>query len=51
MKRLNNRETGRGDGGDRLTNIPLTPPCQEGMMKLTSWPGGAENTPGRGATC
>ena len=48
--RPNNSETGRGHGYDLLTRSPLTPPCQEGMMIPTSWPGGAVNTPSRGAT-
>ena len=48
--RPNNSETDKGPGGDRLTGSPLTPPHREGMMVSTSWPGGAGNTPGHGAT-
>ena len=50
MKQRDNGETGKGHGGDRLAGSPLTPPFLEGMMTLTSWPGGADNTPGHGAT-
>ena len=51
MKLLNNSDADKGHGGDRLTRSPLTPLQEEGMMTPTSWPGGAYNTPGRGATC
>ena len=51
MKRLGSSEAGKGCGGDRLTASPLTPLRPSGIIGATSWPGGAVNTPGRGATC
>ena len=50
MKQINNSDGDKGQGGHRLTGSPLTPPRREGKMTMTSWPGGADNTPGRGAT-
>ncbi len=40
-----------GYGGDRLTVSTLTPLTPSGIILKISWPGGAGNTPGRGATC
>ena len=37
--------------GERLTVSPLTPISPSGIIQEISWPGGAGNTPGHGATC
>ena len=43
--------TREGYSGERLTVSPLTPISPSGIIQETSWPGGAINTPGHGATC
>ena len=51
VKRLGSSEAGKGCGCHRLTASPLTPLRPSGIIVATGWPGGADNTPGRGATC
>ena len=51
VKRPNNEQTGKRHGFDLLTGSPLTPARRRGMIRIKGWPGGADNTPGRGATC
>ena len=51
MKLLNSSEACESQADGWLTGSPLTPPRPSGIISPTGWPGGADNTPGRGATC